>query len=96
MPVRAYVSNELHATCTTVELQALDRIGLLHDLFQTINKHGLNTAHARICTEKGVAMDTLYLTTAEGRKIEDEELLELLQREFAEVISRSEAESQPA
>ncbi len=63
VPVQAYVSNELHPTCTTVELQALDRIGLLHDLFHTINHYGLNTAHARICTEKGVAMDTLYITT---------------------------------
>ncbi len=90
VPVRAYVSNELHATCTTVELQALDRIGLLHDLFHTVNEHGLNTAHARICTEKGVAMDTLYLTTAEGGKIEDEGLLERLEKEFTAVISQAE------
>ncbi|MGC4013649.1 MAG: hypothetical protein QM755_03905 [Luteolibacter sp.] len=61
VPVRAYVSNDLHPSCTTVEIQALDRIGLLHDLFHAINSHGLNTAHARILTEKGVAMDTLYL-----------------------------------
>jgi SAM-dependent MidA family methyltransferase len=51
-----------------VEIQALDRIGLLHD---SLPHHqpstDLNTAHARICTEKGVAMDTLYITTADGR-----------------------------
>lgn len=92
VPVRAYINNRLHPTCTTIELQALDRIGLLHDLFHTINKYNLNTAHARICTEKGVAMDTLYLTTAEGGKIEDEGILELLEREFTEVISRVEDE----
>lgn len=93
VPVRAYITNELHPTCTTVELQALDRIGLLHDLFHTVNEHGLDTAHARICTEKGVAIDTLYITTAEGGKIEDEELLATLEAQFTAIISRSEEES---
>jgi [protein-PII] uridylyltransferase len=88
VPVQAYVSNELHPSCTTVELQALDRIGLLHDLFHTINHYGLNTAHARICTEKGVAMDTLYITTAEGKKVLDPEVLKQLEERFSSLITR--------
>lgn len=88
VPVQAYVSNELHPTCTTVEIQALDRIGLLHDLFHTINHYGLNTAHARICTEKGVAMDTLYITTAAGGKVEDPEILRQLEERFTSLIAR--------
>ncbi len=91
VPVRAYVSNNLHPTCTTVEIQALDRIGLLHDLFNTINQNGLNTAHARISTEKGVAIDTLYITTAAGGKIEDPEFLKMLEHQFTKLISRSDA-----
>ncbi len=90
VPVRAFVSNSLHPTCTTVEIQGLDRIGLLHDLFHTINSHHLNTAHARICTDKGVAMDTLYITTPDGKKIEDTDLLAQLQSEFSTLISRPE------
>lgn len=88
VPVQAYVSNELHPTCTTVEIQALDRIGLLHDLFHTVNHYGLNTAHARICTEKGVAMDTLYITTAGGKKIEDPEILRQLEEHISSLIDR--------
>ena len=95
VPVRAYVSNELHPTCTTVELQALDRIGLLHDLFHTINQYGLNTAHARICTEKGVAMDTLYITTADGGKVEDPEILRQLEERFTTLIARPENAQYP-
>lgn len=87
VPVRAYVSNDLHPSCTTVELQALDRIGLLHDLFHTVNEYGLTTAHARICTEKGVAMDTLYITTTDGRKVEDEAVLAQLEDRFTTLIS---------
>jgi [protein-PII] uridylyltransferase len=92
VPVQAYVSNELHPSCTTVEIQALDRIGLLHDLFHTINQYGLNTAHARICTEKGVAMDTLYITTADGRKVEDPEVLRQLEERFSTLIARPETQ----
>ena len=86
VPVQAYVSNKLHPTCTTVEIQALDRIGLLHDLFLAINQHGLTTAHARICTEKGVAMDTLYITTAEGEKVTDPAALASLNRRLSRLI----------
>ncbi len=88
VPVRAFVSNSLHPTCTTAEIQGLDRIGLLHDLFNTINRHGFNTAHARICTEKGVALDTLYITTADGKKIEDPALLAQLEREFSALVAQ--------
>ncbi|MGJ8632888.1 MAG: [protein-PII] uridylyltransferase [Luteolibacter sp.] len=91
VPVRAQVSNTLHPTCTTVEIQALDRIGLLHDLFHTVNEAGLDTTHARICTEKGVAMDTLYITTQDDKQIEDPELIKELETKFNELVSRSEA-----
>lgn len=91
VPVRAYVSNDLHPTCTTVEIQALDRIGLLHDLFHTVNEAGLDTVHARICTEKGVAMDTLYITTREDRQIADPSTLQALEEKFSSIVARSEA-----
>ncbi len=91
VPVRAHVSNELHPTCTTVEIQALDRIGLLHDLFHTINEAGLDTVHARICTEKGVAMDTLYITTADHQQIQDPSLFHELEEKFNSLVARAEA-----
>ena len=62
----------------------------LHLCFAANDGEGLNTVHARICTEKGVAMDTLYITDAKGGKIEDEELLEQLEQRFTELISRAE------
>jgi len=86
VPVRAYVSNNEHPAYTVVELQALDRIGLLHDVFHVINSHDLNTAHARICTEKGVAMDTLYLTMPDGGQISNPTVLAKLEAAFNEVI----------
>jgi [protein-PII] uridylyltransferase len=90
VPVYAHVSNDLHPTCTTVEIQALDRIGLLHDLFHTINEAGLDTTHARICTEKGVAMDTLYISTAEDKQITDPDTLWTLKDQFTSLLFRPE------
>jgi [protein-PII] uridylyltransferase len=89
-PVRAHVSNTAHQTCTVVEIQALDRIGLLHDVFHTINALGLSTAHARICTEKGAAMDTLYLTTGDGHKVTDPTLCETLRDQLARLAATPE------
>ncbi len=87
-PVRAYVSNDLHPACTAIEIQAVDRIGLLHDLFHAINTHGLNTANARISTEKGAAMDTFYVTTLDGKKVADEELLTRLRHSIEDLIGK--------
>ncbi len=87
-PVRTYISNDLHPTCTTIEIQALDRIGLLHDLFHAINSHNLDTVHARICTEKGAAVDTLYITYPGGGKITNSEILQNLENDLDALISR--------
>ncbi len=89
-PVRSYISNDLHPHCTTIEIQALDRIGLLHDLFQVINQHGLTTVHARINTEKGAAIDTLYISDAQGNKVTDLPLQQRLGAALDEIIAREE------
>lgn len=77
-PVRAFVNNHASQQHTAIEIQALDRIGLLHDLFLEIGKVGLVTVHARICTEKGAAIDTIYVNHLDGSKITDpEEILKI-------------------
>jgi len=90
LPARAHVSNLADPTHTTVEVQALDRIGLLHDLFHAINRLGLTTAHARICTEKGAAVDTLYITRAQGGQVTSTAELAALQAAIEEVVHQPE------
>ncbi len=86
-PVIAYTNNHLSDTCTAIEIQAEDRIGLMHDLFATIGKQGLATVHARICTEKGAAVDTIYVSHPQGGKIEDPEQLKALESELTELLN---------
>lgn len=85
-PTGVHISNDLSSTCTAIDIQALDRIGLLHDLFLTIGHLGLATVHARICTEKGAAMDTIYVTWPDGSKVLDENKHREIEQTLGEII----------
>ena len=85
-PVRAHIDNTIDPNFTIVEVQAIDRIGLLHDLLDTINKHGLQTIHARIATEKGAALDTLYLSDPSSGHLTDPDRLAALQTALGKTI----------
>ncbi len=85
-PVRAWISNDLDPHMTVIEIQALDRIGLLHDIYRCVNDHNLRIIHARICTEKGAALDSIYVQTKEGKKLTDPEQMETLQSEVRKLV----------
>ncbi len=77
-PLYAAVFNEPRRSCTTVEFQAPDRVGLLYDVFSTIGNLDLEITHARIGTEKGAAVDTLCVTNPAGEPITDPAALKSL------------------
>lgn len=74
------VSNAESATRTLIEVQAEDCIGLLFAMVDAISSLGLEISSAQITTEKGAALDTFYVTDAEGRRIEEAERLEQIQQ----------------
>jgi [protein-PII] uridylyltransferase len=80
VPQRVYLNQMLSPEHTVIELQALDRIGLLYDVFLAIGQLGLNIAHARINTEKGVALDAIYVQDKGGQKVEDKAVLATLKK----------------
>lgn len=86
-PVRAMVYNDYTSDFTIVEIQARDRIGLLHDVFHCIGGMGLQTVLARIATEKGAALDSIYITDNKGQKITDTEIFRRLEEELHTLIS---------
>ncbi len=78
IPQRIYVNNHLSPDQTVLELQLVDRLGLLYDIFMAIGKLGHSVTHARIGTEKGVAIDAIYVQDENGRKLlKREQLSEL-------------------
>ena len=86
VPQRLYINNELSSDSTVIELQAADRLGLLYDVFMTIGRLGHSVTHARINTEKGAAIDTIYVQNTAGDKITSLDDQLLLKRELERAI----------
>lgn len=72
--------NESSPDHTLMHLRCPDYLGLLYDVAATLSAHRLAINTARITTEKGAALDTFYLTTSEGKKIEDRTRLRKVQK----------------
>lgn len=86
-PSRVYIANDAHTKYTLVEVQALDRIGLLYDIFSAIGAAGeVQIVLSRISTEKGAAIDAFYLTDNLGQKVTDAAKLDRLQSAVEKVI----------
>jgi [protein-PII] uridylyltransferase len=86
-PPTVDVYHELSMQRTIVEIQAYDQIGLLYLLAKTISDHGFDITFARIGTERGVAIDTFYIESADHSPIEGSGRLHALRDALAVVIT---------
>ncbi len=77
-----YFNNLEDEHSTVIEVQATDRIGLLHDLLSLFAEKKLITRGARITTERNTAIDTFLVQTEDGEKLSEEMLAELRTRIF--------------
>jgi len=75
VPLEIKIDNESSDTCTIIDLQAEDRIGLLYSISQTLYELGLDIFFAKISTESYRAMDAFYVQDEKGRKVMDTERL---------------------
>ena len=90
LPVWVVVNNNAHPTCTILEVQAPDRMGLLYHLLRAISHGGITIEAARIATEQKAALDVFYLRTKEGGKLEDHHQLMRLERRLRTAAARAE------
>ncbi len=63
---RAFVVPGASQTATVVEVRAGDRPGLLYDIGSALSRSGVSVRSAHIATYAGQALDTFYLTRADG------------------------------
>ncbi len=87
IPTLAYVNNELDPRSTVVEIQAVDRSGLLHDILYTLDQHGLIPIRARATTEKGAAIDWIYIKPKEGGRLTCKDKIESLEQDLQKLIT---------
>jgi [protein-PII] uridylyltransferase len=91
LPTKILVSNTSHPMFTLVDVQTPDRLGLLYDLLRAFGEAGANIDLSRITTEMDVALDSFYVTDAEGRKLADGPQTRRLQRHLQRACSRPRA-----
>jgi [protein-PII] uridylyltransferase len=85
-PQRVYINPDASPDYTMVEIQALDRIGLLHSILNAISDLDLEITNARIGTSCGAAIDTLFVVDPQGRKLTDRKVLDTLRDRTYEAI----------
>jgi len=93
-PPTVEVYNELSMQRIIVEVQAYDQIGLLYQLGKTISDHGFDITFARVGTERGVAIDTFYIESANNETLEGDGRLQTLRDALMGVINPHPAETE--
>jgi [protein-PII] uridylyltransferase len=76
-PTRITIENDAHPVYSLVEIETPDRLGLLYHLLRAFGATGVQIALSRITTEKGAAIDSFYVTEADGRKLRTETMVRL-------------------
>jgi [protein-PII] uridylyltransferase len=86
MPTRIHFDNEASETRTLLEIETEDRIGLLHAISQSLSELDLDISAARISTEKGAAIDALYVRELDGAKVVAAERQRSIERRLRQAI----------
>ncbi len=68
---RVIIDNQSSNRFTVIEINGLDRIGLLYDLTEALYRLNLNIASAHVTTFGEKAIDVFYVTDLTGAKIEN-------------------------
>lgn len=69
------IDNEISAYATVVEVHGPDEIGLLYRLTQVLRELDLDIRTAKVQTFGPQAVDSFYVRTADGKKVQSEDLM---------------------
>ena len=89
------VTNDLSDRFTVVEVECLDRHGLLYDLTHALSDLSLDIASAHIATFGERAVDTFYVTDLLGQKVTAKARQTRIRRELLAAIGLEEARAAP-
>jgi [protein-PII] uridylyltransferase len=81
-PARVSITNEESDLYTIVDVEANDRLGLLHDLTRSIAQHGYEVYISKAGTVLDQVADSFYLKDREGKKLRNGEALERLREDL--------------
>jgi [protein-PII] uridylyltransferase len=69
LPTQIQFDNDSSDTRTLIEIETEDRLGLLYAISHAFNQLALDISGAKICTERGAAIDSFYICEIDGRKV---------------------------
>ena len=83
---RVNFDNEASASATVVEVEGLDRPGLLYDVTDAIFQSGLSISSAMVSTYGERAVDVFYVRDGFGHKVRHEERLKAVRERLLKVL----------
>ncbi|GGA57653.1 bifunctional uridylyltransferase/uridylyl-removing enzyme [Nitratireductor aestuarii] len=83
---RAEIRNALSHRFSVIEIECLDRPGLLSEVTGAISDLSLDIASAHITTFGEKVIDTFYVTDLTGHKLESQDRLESIAKELLQVL----------
>lgn len=86
-PTRAWINEDASDDAIVIDLQAVDRLGLLFEILRAVRRANFVVDHARICTEKGAALDSLTILNADGSAVSDRSRLDKLLSKLNEIVN---------
>ncbi|MEK7780959.1 MAG: [protein-PII] uridylyltransferase, partial [Verrucomicrobiota bacterium] len=87
IPTQIVFDNEMSDARTFIEIETEDRIGLLYTIASTLADLEVDISTARILTEKGAAIDSLYIREVDGGKILAPERQKAIQRRLLHALN---------
>lgn len=69
LATRVQLDNDRSAVSTAIDIETEDHVGLLYAISEVLRELYLDIELAKICTEKGAAVDTFYVTERGGTKV---------------------------
>jgi [protein-PII] uridylyltransferase len=76
-----------------IEIETEDRIGLLYTISQRLSELELDISAAKICTEKGAAIDSFYVREWDGAKVLAPERQRAIERKLRQGIHALDAQA---
>ena len=86
IPTRVRFDNDSSESRTLVEIETEDRIGLLYTISESLSELDLDISAAKICTERGAAIDSFYVRELGGGKILAPERHQAIERKLRQAI----------
>jgi [protein-PII] uridylyltransferase len=86
IPTQVRIDNESSDTRSLIEVETEDRLGLLYIMSEALTDLALDISAAKICTEKGAAIDSFYVRERDGSKVVSAERHAAIERKLRAAI----------